>query len=28
VYSDASLTTIAKSQPGPHHRIVDATFKR
>jgi hypothetical protein len=28
VYSDASLSTIAKNQPGPHHRIVDATFKR
>jgi hypothetical protein len=28
VYGDATLSAIAKSQPGPHHRIVDATFKR
>ena len=27
VYSDASLTTIARSQPGPHHRVTDAAFK-
>jgi hypothetical protein len=23
VYRDASLTTIATSQPGPHHRVTD-----
>jgi hypothetical protein len=27
VYSDATLTTIVRSQPGPHHRVVDAAFK-
>jgi hypothetical protein len=27
VYSDATSTTIARSQPGPHHRVVDAAFK-
>jgi hypothetical protein len=28
VYGDASLSVIARSLPGPHHRVVDATFKR
>ncbi len=28
VYSDASATTVAKSRPGPYHRVTDATFKR
>ncbi len=28
VYSDASASTLAKSLPGPHHRVTDATFKR
>ncbi|HWX95603.1 MAG TPA: hypothetical protein VNZ01_02040, partial [Solirubrobacteraceae bacterium] len=27
VYRDASLTTIATSQPGNHHRVTDAAFK-
>jgi hypothetical protein len=27
VYSDASLTTIARSQPAQHHRVTDAAFK-
>ncbi|HVH84913.1 MAG TPA: hypothetical protein VM713_11425, partial [Steroidobacteraceae bacterium] len=26
VYSDATLTTIVKSQPGPKHRVMDAAF--
>jgi hypothetical protein len=26
VYSDATLTTIARSQPGPKHRVVDGKF--
>ncbi|HEX8778661.1 MAG TPA: hypothetical protein VF738_11145, partial [Rhodanobacter sp.] len=26
VYSDTTLTTIARSQPGPRHRVVDAKF--
>ena len=27
LYGDATLTTIARSQPGPHHRVTDAAFK-
>jgi hypothetical protein len=27
VYRDASLTSIARSQPGPRHRVTDAAFK-
>ena len=27
VYSDATLGTVAKSNPGPYHRVSDATFK-
>jgi hypothetical protein len=27
VYSDATLNTIARRVPGPHHRVSDATFK-
>ena len=27
VYSDATLKSIAKPQPGPHHRAADAAFK-
>jgi Cytochrome c7 and related cytochrome c len=27
VYSDASDTKVGKSQPGPYHRVTDATFK-
>ncbi|HET7756314.1 MAG TPA: hypothetical protein VFK87_03575, partial [Steroidobacteraceae bacterium] len=26
VYSDATLTTVLRSQPGPQHRVVDAKF--
>jgi hypothetical protein len=26
VYSDATLTTVVRSQPGPKHRVMDATF--
>ena len=28
VYSDATSGSIARSQPGPHHRVSDAAFKR
>jgi hypothetical protein len=28
VYGDSTLSAIARSLPGPHHRVVDATFKR
>jgi hypothetical protein len=28
VYADATLAKIARSLPGPHHRVVDATFRR
>jgi len=27
VYSDANGATVSKSQPGPYHRVTDATFK-
>ena len=27
VYKDATLGTIAKSLPGPYHRVSDAAFK-
>jgi hypothetical protein len=27
VYSDATLGTVVKSQPGPYHRVSDAAFK-
>ncbi|HLQ08656.1 MAG TPA: hypothetical protein VK128_06305, partial [Steroidobacteraceae bacterium] len=26
VYSDTTQSTITRSQPGPHHRVSDATF--
>ena len=28
VYSDSNPPTVVRSLPGPHHRVVDATFKR
>jgi hypothetical protein len=28
VYSDATPPSLIRSQPGPHHRVTDATFKR
>ncbi|MGH8268026.1 MAG: cytochrome c3 family protein [Steroidobacteraceae bacterium] len=28
VYRDPTFSTIARSLPGPHHRVVDATFRR
>src|SRR5262249_7821832 len=27
VYTDATLKSIARPQPGPHHRIADGAFK-
>jgi hypothetical protein len=28
VYTDTTQSTIARSLPGPHHRVTDATFRR